>query len=191
MEPARPAWHLGFAALVTERAPPGIDVRTEVPIALEPLRADLLLLRRVGEARRDEEANVLRGMWPLLRTDTIVEYKSPSRPPRKGDLIRLVGCGALYHAAQIQAGRLEDPADLTLVLAVASLTPTVTNELEQMGWTLVPLGAGYARIDGPMYAMYLVVIDEVAPAEHDDFLRSSAMVSWSIRRRSSGSRCGC
>jgi len=74
------------------------------------------------------------------------------------------------HAAQIQAGRLEDPADMTLVLAVASLTPTVTNEIEQMGWTLVPLGAGYARIDGPMYAMYVVVIDEVAPAEHDEFL---------------------
>lgn len=170
MDPARTAWHLGFAALVAERAPPGIEVRTEVPIAIDPLRADLLLLRRSGEARRDEEAKVLRGLWPRLGSDSIVEYKSPSRPPRRGDLLRLVGCGAIYHASQVQAGRLEEPVELTLVLVVASLTPTVRKEVERMGWKLAPLGNGYARIEGAMYSTILVVTDEVAPAERDDFL---------------------
>ncbi len=39
-----------------------------------------------------------------------------------------------------------------------------------MGWTLTPLGRGYGRIDGAVYALYIVVTDEVSQAEHDEFL---------------------
>jgi len=170
MEPARTAWHLGIVDLITQRAPPGIEVRSEVQLSVEPQRADLLLLRRTGEPRRDGEAKVLRGLWPRLGTDTIGEYKSPSRPPRKGDLVRLAAYGALYHAGQLRLDRLEDPRDLTLVLIVASMTPTLRGEIDRMGWTLTPLGNGYGRIDGGVYAMYLVITDDVAPAERDDFL---------------------
>jgi hypothetical protein len=37
-----------------------------------------------------------------------------------------------------------------------------------MGWTLTPLGGGYARIDGVIYGTYVVVTDEVTEAERDD-----------------------
>ncbi|AUX32378.1 uncharacterized protein SOCE836_045150 [Sorangium cellulosum] len=40
-----------------------------------------------------------------------------------------------------------------------------------MDWTLARLGGGYGRIDGAVYTTYLVVTDEVAEAEQDDFLR--------------------
>ncbi len=40
-----------------------------------------------------------------------------------------------------------------------------------MDWSLARLGGGYGRIDGAVYATYLVVTDEVAEAEQDDFLR--------------------
>ena len=39
-----------------------------------------------------------------------------------------------------------------------------------MDWTLSPLGGGYHRLDGAVYATYVVVTDEVAEAEQDDFL---------------------
>ena len=39
-----------------------------------------------------------------------------------------------------------------------------------MGWTLTPIGGGYGRIDGAVYALYVVVTDEVSQAEHDEFL---------------------
>src|SRR3712207_5683684 len=115
MAPARTAWHVGFTNLVVERGPPAIDVWPEVQLSIEPQRADLLLLRRTGEPRRDHEARVLRRLWPLLGTDTLVEFKSPARPPRKGDLLRLLAYGAVYHAAQALLDRLDDPRDLTLV----------------------------------------------------------------------------
>jgi hypothetical protein len=111
MGAARTAWHAIFAALLEERAPPGIDVIPELVRSREPQRADLLLLRRKAEARRDEEAGVLRGLWPHLANHAIVEFKSATRPARPGDWVRLLGYGSQYHAAEFR--ELAGPADLT------------------------------------------------------------------------------
>ena len=135
MSNSRTAWHPIFAALIKERAPPGIDVIPELMLTVQPQKADILLLRREAEARRDEEAKVLRGLWHRLSTDTLVEFKSVTRPLRSGDWITLLGYGAQYHSAQIE--RLPRAADLTLVLVVPSLTPTIRNEAAAMNWRIV------------------------------------------------------
>ncbi|WP_437300823.1 hypothetical protein [Sorangium sp. So ce426] len=88
---------------------------------------------------------------------------------RPGDLVRLVTYGGLYETAHLDD--LPAPGDLTLVLVVASVTPTLREDLARKGWTLSPLGGGYARIDGPMYDTYLAITDEVTEAERDDYLR--------------------
>jgi hypothetical protein len=167
MGTARTAWHVNFVALVREGAPPGVEVRAEVQLTVEPQRADLLLLRRAGEMRRDNEARVLRGLWPRLGDDSLVEFKSLARPFRAGDFLRLLGYGVQYHVTQIERLR---PSSITLVLIVPSLTPALLSEIEWLGLTLTPLGDGYARVEGMMYPSYVVVIDEVAVAERDDLL---------------------
>lgn len=167
MGASKTAWHVAFAALITERAPPGIEVRAEVRLTSEPQRADLLLLRRAASARRDAEALTLRGLWPLLADDSLVEFKSVSRPFRRGDLARLLGYGAQYHGIHIERLR---PAHLTLVLVVPSITEALRAELDWMGWTLTDLGEGYAQVFGNVYPTYVVAIDLVAKAEHDDLL---------------------
>ncbi len=60
---------------------------------------------------------------------------------------------------------------LTLLLVVPSISPTLRDEIATMGWTVADLGGGYRRIDGAVYALYVAVTDEVAEAEHDEFLR--------------------
>jgi hypothetical protein len=105
----------------------------------------------------------------LLAEDTVLEYKSPIASAfRRGDLLRLWGYGVQHHVDSIE--RLSSRHALTLVLVVASFTPTLLDEIAQMDWTLSPLGGGYSRIDGAVYATYVVVTDEVAEAEQDDFL---------------------
>jgi hypothetical protein len=84
-------------------------------------------------------------------------------------LLRLVGYGVLYHTAHLH--ELAEREALTLVLVVASITPTLLQEIERMGWALTPLGGGYARIDGVMYTAYVVITDEVTEAERDEYLR--------------------
>lgn len=162
-------WHLAFANLIQHRAPPGFDIQTEVRLTIEPQRADMLLLRRIGVAREDDKALVLRTLWPRLGLVTILEYKSPVGSSfRPSDLIRLWSYGAVYDAAHLKD--LPAPSDLTLVLVLPSLTPTLLDEIARMGWNLVPLGGGYGRIDGAVYAVHVVVTDEVSQAEHDEFL---------------------
>ena len=162
-------WHLAFANLIQDRAPPNFEVQSEVRLSIEPQRADMLLLRRIVGERKDKEDIVLPALWPLLGLVTVLEYKSPVNSAfRPRDLLRLVGYGVLYDTAHIDA--LPKREDLTLALVVASITPTLLDELDRMGWVLRPLGGGYARIDG-VYTAYLVITDEVTEAERDDYLR--------------------
>jgi hypothetical protein len=80
-----------------------------------------------------------------------------------------VGYGVLYDTTHLD--ELPKREDLTLVLVVASITPTLLDELDRMSWTLTPLGGGYARIDGVMYTAYVVITDEVTGADRDDYVR--------------------
>jgi len=163
-------WHLAFVNLIQGRAPPNFEVQSEVRLTIEPQRADMLLLRRTGATRQDHLARVLLNLWPRLGLVTVLEYKSPVDSAfRRGDLLRLVGYGVLYDTVHLDA--LPKREDLTLVLVVASVTPTLRDEVERMGWTLTPLGGGYARIDGVMYNSYVVITDEVTEAERDEYLR--------------------
>lgn len=170
MDPRFDLWHLAFVNLIQDRAPPSFEVQSEVRLNIEPQRADMLLLRRIGAARRDEDARILRALWPRLGRVTVLEYKSPVDSAfRPGDLLRLVGYGVLYETGHLD--ELPERDDLTLVLVVASVTPTLRREIERKGWALTALGGGYARIEGVMYACYLVVTDEVTEAERDEYLR--------------------
>jgi hypothetical protein len=163
-------WHLAFVNLIQLRAPPNFDVQSEVRLTIEPQRADMLLLRRIGLERQDHLARVLYTLWPRLGLVTVLEYKSPIDSAfRRGDLLRLVGYGVLYDTAHPDV--LAKREDLTLVLVVASVTPTLRDEIERMGWTLTPLGGGYGRIDGAVYTTFVVVTDEVTVTEHDEYLR--------------------
>ena len=59
---------------------------------------------------------------------------------RPGDLLRLLGYGVLYEAAHLD--EVPEREDLTLVLVVASITPTLRKEIARKGWTLTLLGGG-------------------------------------------------
>jgi hypothetical protein len=163
-------WHLAFANLVKERAPPSFIVESEVRLSIEPQRADLLLIRRADTPRDDGAGRVLHAIWPLLAKVTLVEFKSPTRSSfRKGDLIRLWSYGGLYQSTHIDEVPRHD--DVTLLLVIASITPNLSDEIDAMGWKLADLGGGYRRIDGTTYPLYVAVTDEVSEIEHDGFLR--------------------
>jgi hypothetical protein len=168
MSTARTPWHAYFAVFMKQIAPPGIEVTFEVTLTTEPQREDLLLLHRADVPRRDEDARAFLGLWPLLRTDTLVEFKSLACPLKKGDLARLQGYGAQYFAAQID--RPLARRDLSLVLILPTRTPTLVDELARMDWTTVSLGNGYDRIEGAGYAFYVAIMAEVTEAEQDGLL---------------------
>ncbi len=125
MSAERTAWHPIFAAHVTERAPPGFKVEAEVQLTSEPLRVDLLLSRTMAEPFC-EQARTFRRLWDLLGCDTVAEYKSKSHLFRFGDFARLLAYLAQHQALQIERIR---PDELTGVLVVSTLTPSLLDEL--------------------------------------------------------------
>jgi hypothetical protein len=169
MAKRRTIWHVLFVELLKERAPSNIEITAEVTLSTEPQRADVLLFRRrasTGQRRRG--ARILRRLWKLLPTWTLVEFKSPSRPLRRGDLARLLALTAQYHS--MQHARITSRTELALLLVVTTLTPTMDVELASMGWTRTTLGGGYYQLSCPQYAGWLIVVTEVCEAEQDDLL---------------------
>jgi hypothetical protein len=154
---------------MTERMPPGIDLTAEHLLSMRPRRADLLLLRRSGEPRRDEEARLLRGLWPRLSKATLIELKSAARGFRRSEFLRLCSYGLQYHEHNLD--ELPHASALTLVLVMPSLNQAFTDELALLRCSLQPLGGGYAEVVGFPYAIYVVCTDEVSETEDDDFLR--------------------
>ncbi|MCG8417615.1 MAG: hypothetical protein MJE77_06680, partial [Proteobacteria bacterium] len=120
-EPAlKTFWHYPYASLMKERKPPGWEVKVEQVLSLAPRSADQLLLYRDSTERRDHEAKVMRGLWPLLTDVAILEFKGPTRGLRKRDLAKLISYGAEYFAQDDCA--VEKPSELSLVLVVPKET---------------------------------------------------------------------
>jgi hypothetical protein len=178
MSTARTPWHVYFAVFMKQIAPPGVEVTFEVTLTTEPQRGDLLLLHREDVPRRDGDAQAFLGLWPLLRTDTLVEFKSLAWPLKKGDLARLQGYGAQYFSAQID--RPLALRDLALVLILPTRTPTLTEELARMSWTAISLGNGYDRIEGAGYALYVAIMAEITEAEQDGLLGLFSGRKWTL-----------
>ncbi|MCG8422175.1 MAG: hypothetical protein MJE77_29995 [Proteobacteria bacterium] len=162
-------WHYPYASLVKERRPSNWDVVVEKILSLAPRAVDLLLLRRKGARRHDHQARVMRGMWPLLTDVALLEFKGPTRGLRPRDLVKLLSYGWEYSSLDDSA--VAKPSHLSLVLAVPKKTPVLLREYDSCALQPQPLGGGYVRLTGSVYTMVVVLLDQVADAERDDFLR--------------------
>ena len=162
-------WHESFYECVSERAPPGFEVLSEFPLSRRPRRVDLLLLRRRGAPRHDDQAKILKGLWSRLPRVTLLELKSPSRGLRRSDLVRLLAYGMQYQ--ELYWREVTHHSELALVLVVPGPSKALTDELASVGCHLRPLSNGYAQLVGFLYTCYVVFTDEVSEAERDDYLR--------------------
>ncbi len=165
----RVVWHVGFGRVLRRRGSRAFEVREEVPLSEEPPRMDYLLLRKLP-APADDGAQTLRRLWPLLPQLSIVEYKSPGRSYRTGDLDRLWARLHTFHADEHT--RPSQREDLCAVLVVPDRSPSLDADAEDMGLAWEDLGDGYWQVQGGLFALYVIALNAVADAEADDLLRS-------------------
>ena len=143
------------------------EVRSEVPLSAEPLRADYLLLLAEALAN-DVPARTLKRLWEHITKDAIVELKSVSRPYRSRNLYRHWAYLHLHYTDQ--HARLKQRSDLVGVLVVPTRTPSLDADVVALGLSWNDLGGGYAELTGGPFALYVIEIDVVAEAENDDLL---------------------
>lgn len=180
MSSERTAWHPPFTTAMRERGPRWVRVRGEVQLTQEPMRADDVFELRVEVARDpDDCGSVLRGLWPLLVWVGLLEFKSISRPFRRGDLARLMAYGYVWFysnqskeavAATGDLPRRAKSGDLMLALAVPNLTRTLLNEVTALNLTLERAASGYHRLRGGSFAMVVIELARVASVEHDELM---------------------
>jgi hypothetical protein len=168
MGTTRTVWHVMLKTLLNQCAPPRFEVRGEVQLSSEPLRADYFLLRKVKP--EEGEARTLRKLWGFLPNDTILEFKSTGRPYRARNLDRLWAYLHLHFTDEPK--RLEQRNDLCGALLVPARTPSLDVDVGSLGLTWHDRGAGYWELTGGPFALYVLEIDTVAEAEDDDLLRS-------------------
>jgi hypothetical protein len=163
----RTAWHVLLTRLLQQRAPSSFRVLSEVPLSKHPLRLDLLLLRRQG-ALDDSDAAVLRDLWRRILRLALLEYKSPSKPLRRGELAKLLSYAFLYAADH--PDEVKSREDLLVVLVLPSLTAMLPSELAFFGWTLRRHEGGYHQVQGALWPMLVLELDVVSQAERDELL---------------------
>jgi hypothetical protein len=114
-----------------------------------------------------------------VRVVCLLEFKSISRPFRRGDLARLLAYGLVWFYTHQAKGALTlprgrrrraRPGDLTLALVVPTLTRTLRREAEQMGLTLHSSGSGYLRATGSFCTLVVIELSRVATVEHDELM---------------------
>jgi hypothetical protein len=186
----RVIWHVGFERHLRRRGPRCFEIRAEVSLSEEPLRIDYLLRKIASEGEAaDHSAQTLRRLWPLLPRVSVTEYKSPGHPYRPGHLDRLWSYAHAYFGQQRSlprkradgtvlvpgdggAAEVRAREDLCTVLFVPERTPSLDEDVESMGLSWEELSSGYFRVTGGLFALYIVELDVVGPAEGDDLLHS-------------------
>jgi hypothetical protein len=86
-------WHTAFFEAVRmelEQYHHILDFRHEYPLTSEPLRIDLLIIKKL------KDIPIEKNIAAFFRTDNLLEYKSPGDYLSVGDFYKVYGCACLY-----------------------------------------------------------------------------------------------
>jgi hypothetical protein len=133
---------------------------------------DYLILRKSDAGAAIAPGATLAALWPRLALVTVAELKTTGRPYRTGDLDRLWGYVHTYRADK--HGELPLRSDLRAALIVPVRTPSLLDDVDEMGLRWEDLGRGYWQLHGGLFTLYVVELDVVCEQEDDDFLRAFA-----------------
>ena len=189
MSTEKTVWHPPFTMLITERGPRWVKVSGEHRVATE-LRLDDLL-EVLADVQRDpnDRGDVLRGMWGFLVWVGLLEFKSISRPFRRGDLFRLLAYGFAWlashqHPKGLRVGAKDTRAarcdDVTLFLAVPTMSPPLVEEIDELGFSLEPGDGGYRPVSGSPLRLVVVDLSRAGALERDELMQWFAGVVESL-----------
>jgi hypothetical protein len=152
-------WHPLLVRLLQHELSGAYDVREEVPVGKVPLRLDVVLIRRGDQQLPADAARNLAALVQRLNRFTLVEFKSPSDVLEHGDFDYLLGCAHLFRAQQA------DPissTELSLIVLAPAITRALRRDVQASHWSLEQEEPGIHRIQGPLFATWLIETDGLA-----------------------------
>lgn len=100
--------------------------------------------------------------------EALIEYKSPSRPPRPGDLAKLIGYGGQVH--HLRLGEIGTFSNLLLCLVVTEPLPALLREIQELCAPTAQVAPGYLLVETRPYRILIVDLSAVVEAEKDEWM---------------------
>ncbi|WP_437293610.1 hypothetical protein [Sorangium sp. So ce426] len=132
------AWHPVLVALLERVLPEGwYQCISEFQLAREPLRIDLVVLRRRRRGA-PPRPSLLTCVVGELAEHTLVHFKGPTDELERDDARMLVAYAMQY----LVVAEIEDPASVAVRVLAPRLTPRFAAALRSLGCALAPTGPG-------------------------------------------------
>ncbi|WP_437978922.1 hypothetical protein WMF11_22835 [Sorangium sp. So ce295] len=159
------AWHPVLVALLEHVLPAGwYQCISEFQLAREPLRVDLVILRRRRRGA-PPRPSLLTSVVGGLAEHTLVHFKGPTDELERDDARMLLAYALQY----LVVAEIEDPASVALRVLAPRLTPRFVEALRSLGCALTPTGPG--THEGRLCVFPLRVVETVpANAREGDHL---------------------
>ncbi|WP_199693396.1 hypothetical protein, partial [Sorangium cellulosum] len=150
------AWHPVLVALLEHVLPEGwYQCISEFQLAREPLRVDIVILRR-SRRGAPPRPRLLTSVVGELAEHTLVHFKGPTDELERDDARMLLAYALQY----LVVAEIDDPGAVALRVLAPRLTPRFTEALRSLGCTLTPTGPGTQ--EGRLGVFPLRVVETVA-----------------------------
>jgi hypothetical protein len=133
------AWHPMLVALLEFFLPGGWQLLPEFLLNRLPLRADIVILRLVGE--QASPPRKLHSILDHLRPHTLIEHKGPTDDLEAEDALALLGYAAQY----MRLVKVRDPVDLCLMVVCDRIPKTFVEQIERHDGMFAAAGGGLWR----------------------------------------------
>jgi hypothetical protein len=158
----RTAWHPLLVTLLRRLLPvDGFDVQGEFSLTREPLRLDVVVLRKLRDARP------LFPLFPALLDDltphTLISFKGPTDVLEADDAAMLQVYAALY----LVVAQVDSPRDVTLRLVAPTLTPRFKGRFLELGGQLSYQGQGLSTGSLGPFALRVIETERIYEQEHE------------------------
>lgn len=155
-------WHPLLVRVLDFELHDAYEVRGEVPVGLMPLRVDIVLIRRQEGQLPESAERDLSAIVQRLNRFTLLEFKAPLDALETGDLDYLFGCAHLFCAQQSES---VEHTELTLIVLAPAMNEAFLADVRRRGLVAREQAPGIHRIDGPMFATWMIETDPIAGPE--------------------------
>lgn len=132
------AWHPLLVVLLEHALPAGwYQCLSELQLAREPLRVDVVIIRRSRQGRAPAP-HLLNSVLADLAEHTLVHFKGPTDGLERDDARMLLAYALQY----LVVARIEDPAEIALRVVAPALTPRFEAALRSLGCVLTKTAPG-------------------------------------------------
>jgi hypothetical protein len=146
----RTAWHPIFVFTLRQVLPRGgFTVRSELQLNHQPLRVDIVIVRR---GQRGVLPRLMQALVRRFGPITLIEFKGPTDPLKPADFQRLLAYAELYC---LQAG-IKEPRQVHLMMVATRLPRAVVRMMEAYGGRVAQEAPGVWAVRGLAHPLYCI-----------------------------------